>query len=188
MRKKIIAILVILMVLLSAQTVFATPSAISVATPVTPNPNVTIVNPVSGSTIYSDNLLVSVKVTGPLSIKVSVTQEFKVEDGVNISVSLEENEKLEKAQTANVTIGTTDAFTSTNNLSFHTKKVENVKPGVYKITVDTVDAEGDVLYTNSNLVEIKAKEENPANAAVVESQSSGTAQFLKNLLRAIFRD
>jgi len=177
MRKQFIAILVILMVFLSTSTVFATA-----------NQNVTIVNPVAGNTIYSNNLLVSVKLTAPLSIRVSVAQEFKVVEGVNTNVSLEEYQKTEKNQTASVAVGTAYSFTSTNNLSFYTRKVENVRPGVYTITVETIDSEGSVTHTNSNLVEIKAREDDPANLATVESHNSGTAQFLKNLLRAIFRD
>ena len=177
MRKYIIAVVVILMLLFSTSAVFATA-----------NPNVTIVNPVSESTIYSDNLLVSVKMTAPLSIRVSVSQEFKSVNGVNTSVSLEDYKKTESSEIESVAIGTADSFTSTNNLSFYTKKVENVKPGIYKITVETVDAEGNVIHTNASPLEIKAKEENPANLAPVESQNTGTAQFLKNILRAIFRD
>jgi uncharacterized membrane protein len=177
MRKHIIAILVILLVFFSTSAVFAAS-----------NPNVTIVNPVTGSTIYSDNLLVSVKITAPLSIRISVTQEFKVVNGVNTTVSLEDYLKAEPSQRTSEPVGTTDSFTSTNNLSFYTKKVDNVTPGVYKITVQTIDDENNVIHTNSSPVQIKAKAENPANSAAVESQNSGTAQFLKNILRAIFRD
>jgi predicted phage tail protein len=175
MRKHIIAVVVILMLLLSTQAVFATA-----------NPNVTIVNPVSESIVYSDNLLVSVKMTEPLTIRVSVTQEFKTVNGVNTTVSLEDYKKTESSQISSVAVGTTESFTSTNNLSFYTKRVENVKPGIYKIKVETIDAEDNVTHTNSNMVEIKAKEDNPANSATVESQNSGTAQFLKNILKAIF--
>ena len=152
------------------------------------NPNVTIVNPVSGKPIYSDNLLVSVKITAASTISVSVTQEFKVVNGENTTVNLEEYQKTEKSETASVLIGNTDNFTSVNNLSFYTKKVESVKPGIYKITVNTVDGENKTLFTNESIIEIKPKEENPADTAVLESQPSGAAQFLKNLLKIIFRE
>jgi len=152
------------------------------------NPNVTIVNPVSGKQIYSDNLLVSVKMTAASTIFVSVTQEFKIVNGENTTVSLEEYLKAEKSETSSVLIGNTDSFTSANNLSFYTKKVENVKPGIYRITVNTVDADNKILFTNDSTIEIKPKEENPADTAVIESQQSGAAQFLKNLLKIIFRE
>jgi len=152
------------------------------------NPNVTIVNPVSGKPIYSDNLLVSVKLTSAQTITVFVTQEFKVVNGENATVSLEDHQKIDKSESASVLIGSADSFTSVNNLSFYTKKVENVKPGLYKITVNTVDGENKILFTNESTIEIKPKEENPADTAVLETQQSGAAQFLKNLLKIIFRE
>ncbi|MCL1808338.1 MAG: hypothetical protein FWG42_01055 [Clostridiales bacterium] len=176
MRKFMIAAAFAAVLLLSAQAVFAAP-----------NPSVTIVNPVSGSTVYADSLLVSVKVTTAAAIKVSVTQEYKVVNGENTTISLEEYQKTDKSELASVAFGATESFTSTSSLSFYTKKVENVKPGIYKITVRTVDAEDKVLYTNSNPVEIKAKE-GQADPAALESQASGPAQFLKGLLKIIFNN
>jgi hypothetical protein len=38
------------------------------------------------------------------------------------------------------------------------------------------------------MIEIKPKEEKPEDTAVTESSQSGTAQFLKNLLKIIFRE
>ncbi|MCL1982085.1 MAG: hypothetical protein FWG53_03195 [Clostridiales bacterium] len=177
MRKYGAALAVVLSLLLSTQAVHAAP-----------NPNITIVNPVSGSTIYSDNLLVSVKIATASAIKVSVTQEYKVVNGENTTVTLEEYQKTDKSELASVAFGTTESFVSTNALSFYTKKVENVKPGVYKITVRTVDAEDKVIFTNSNPVEIKAKEESAGDSAAAESPASGPAQFLKGLLKIIFNN
>ena len=175
MRKYILALILILVVLMSA-------SFVSAAV----NPNVVIVNPVSGAVVSSDNLLISVKVTAPSTIKVSVTQEFKVVGGEKTTVSLEEYQKTDKSETASSEVGTTDSFTSVNNLSFYIKKVENLTPGVYTITVNTVDPDGKVLYTNSSPVEMKAKEDTPADSVSSESGQSGPAQFLKNLLKIIF--
>ena len=175
MRKFLPALVFVLVFLLCAPAAFAAA-----------NPNVVIVNPVSGATVSSDNLLVSVKLTAPATIKVSVTQEFKVVNGENTSVSLEEYQKTDKSETASSEIGTTDTFTSTNNLSFYIKKLENVTPGVYTITVATVDQDGKVLYTNSSPVEMKAKEDNSADSVSSDSSQSGPAQFLKNLLKIIF--
>ena len=178
MRRRLVALAIVICML------FCGTTAVFAAS----NPNVTIVNPVSGLIVYSDNLLVSVKITAASSITVSVTQEFKVVNGEKTTVSLEDYLKTDKSETAGDPIGTTDSFTSINNLSFYTKKVENVKPGIYKITVNTVDAEGKTLFTNESIIEIKSKEENPADAATLESPQSGAAQFLKNLLKIIFRE
>ena len=177
MRARIIAAVLTLAVLMCAPASFA-------AT----NPSVTIVNPVSGSVLYADSLLVSVKLTTPASISVAVTQEFKVEGGENTAVTLESYLKTDKSEIASVGVGEAESFTSTGNLSFYTKKIENLKPGVYKITVDTIGADGSALYTNSSPVEIKPKEENPVEPADAESRPSGPAQFLKNLLKIIFKE
>jgi hypothetical protein len=175
MRRFAIIVSLILVFLLSASAAFATP-----------NSNVTIVNPVSGQTIYAESLLVSVKVTAPMTVRVLVTQEFKVVGGENTTVSIEEYLRTESRETASVNVGQSESFTSTNNLSFYTKKVDSIKPGVYKITVSTIDAEGKVSFTNTSHVEIKPREENPAEITSEESQQSGPAQFLRGLLRIIF--
>lgn len=177
MRKRFIALILVFAFFISAPVAFAAS-----------NPHVTIVNPVSGSTVYSDNLLVSVKLTAPTSICVSVTQEFKIAGDENIYIKLEDYQNTEPGEIASVAVGDAESFTSANSLSFYTKKVENVTPGVYKITVDTVSTDGKVLFTNSNPVEIKPKEENPPEPPGVESQPSGPAQFLKNLLKIIFKE
>ena len=177
MRKCIIALILISAFFVSAAFSFAAS-----------NPYVTIVNPISGSTIYSDNLLVSVKITSPSSIKVAVTQEFRIVNGENAYVKLEDYLKTDASEIASVALGEAESFTSSNSLSFYTKKVENVTPGVYRITVDTIGEDGKILYTNSNPVEIKSKDDNPETPSGAESQVSGPAQFLKNLLKIIFKE
>jgi len=178
MKKSKIIILVLLIVFLSTQTVFATTQPA--------NPSITIVNPVSERTIFSDSLLVSVKMTAPISIRVSVTQEFKIVNDVNTSVSLEEFLNAEQSQRTGTVFGTPGNFTSTSNLSFYTKKVENIRPGVYMITVETLNDEGNATHTNTSIIEVRPAEENPANQVTVDTQNSAPAQFLRNLLRAIF--
>ena len=161
MRKFTIVLAFILILSMSAPAVYASPN--------TPNPNVIIVNPVSGSTVYSDHLLVSVKLTAPTSINVTVTQETVDQNAVTGSAII-----------------ITDKFTSTTNLSFYTRNVENVRPGNYVITVDTLNAEGRVVFKNSSPVEIKAKEDNPVEGEDTGPNQSGAANFLRSLLRIIF--
>jgi len=157
MRKFTLAVVFVLLLSLFAPSVFGAA-----------NPNVVIVNPVPGVMIYSDNLLISVKVTEPTTIKVKVNLETTNGDTPVITA-----------------IGAEETFTSTTNLSFYTRKIEIVKPGNYRVVVDTIDAGGSVIFTNSSLIEIRAKEDNPAENTATGSQS-GPAQFLKNLLKIIF--
>ena len=154
---------------------------------ITPNPNVTIVNPVSGSVVYSNNILVSVKMTAPVSINVFVEREFVITEDGNESVSITEHLETDSDRIYRVLFSEPNKITNANNLSFHTQLVENVEPGVYRITIETVNAQGDVTYVNSNLIEVRSVEANPINI-IADGQGSGTAQFLRNILRAIFGD
>ena len=180
MRKKLIALTVLAMVALNVSMVFAAE----------PNPHVTIVNPTSENTLYSDSLLVSVKLTQPVTIEVSAWQVWKVVNEVNEAITLEEyqrarlpDSRIEIAQTEFLKM---EPFTSANNLSFYTKKIENITPGVYVIQVDTLNAEGKVIHTDASVVSMKAKEENLVDPAASNATQSGPSQFLKNLLKSIF--
>ena len=181
-RTAIISVLMaVVMIFMSTAAVFATETQ-----GITPNSYVTIVNPVTGSIVYSENLLVSVKMTAPVTIRVSVTQEFVVINGEDRSLSLTEHLATASNQIRSVAVGTADDFTNVNNLSFFTRRVEDVTPGIYRITVETINQSGEVTHTNSSPVEVRAPETNAVNTAPTASTSSGTAQFLRNVLRAIF--
>lgn len=184
MRKGIALLVALLLMFVSTSVVFAAS-----------NPSVTTVNPISASTLYSDNLLISVKLTEPMTVKASVSQVYKVVNGTNAAITAEEYAEYLKAkaagtepktEVAKVSYVSLDSFTSTNNLSFYTKKLENVKPGIYDVNINTLGADGKAIYNNWSYVIIKAKEENPADPAVFENNQSGTAQILKNLLQNIF--
>ena len=179
--RKILSILVVfVLVVLQASAVFA----------VQQNPHVTIVNPADGHTLYADNLLVSVKLTQPATIEVSVLRLWKAVGGTNEPITLEEYQSAQSADSRVEIVRTEfakmDAFTSVNHLSFYTKRIENVTPGVYEILVGTLDAEGGVIGVNASVVDIKAKEENPVDATPSTAPQSGPSQFLKNLLKSIF--
>src|SRR5665647_3602960 len=89
MRKYIIAVLLIVMMLLSTVVSFAAS-----------DPTVTIVNPIASSTVYSTNLLISVKVTQPKTIRVTVTEEKKKINDNYYSTTIDEIQKSELAREA----------------------------------------------------------------------------------------
>src|SRR5665648_1086902 len=89
MRKYMIAVLLIVMMLLSTVVSFAASDS-----------TVTIVNPTAGSTIYSTNLLVSVKVAQPKTIRVKVTEEKKKINDNYYSTTIDEIQKAEQAREA----------------------------------------------------------------------------------------
>lgn len=182
MRKYLIAVMLIMMMLFSTAVSFAAADSA-----------VTIVNPTAGSTIYSTNLLISVKLTKPKTIKVTVTEEKKKVNDTLVSTTVDEIVKAELARSAgkpaadfvSVPLGDPEKYTSENNLSFYTKKYEKVTPGAFKIKVETISG-GQITNSSESLVMMKEKEVEATDAKIFNSSQSGATQFLQNLLKSIF--
>ena len=200
-RCKFIAIMLVVMMMFS--TVFASAAS---------DPAVTIVSPAVESVVNSDSLLISIKITKPETIKVSVFEEKQLVGEELKSVDVNNIETLEAATTATSSSVSVDGavtttsvtasgvttkfvseevmvpetFTSTNTLSFYTKQLNNVTPGLYKVKVDTIDAEGKVLYSTENLVVVKGVASEAEKTDLFENTQSGISQFLQNLLKSIF--
>lgn len=178
MRKLIVVLTVVLTLLCS--TVFASAAE---------DPNVVLVNPATNSIIYSNSLLISVKITQPKTIRVSVYEEKQIVNGtysaVNINTLTTSNGSIKNANLTPVVKMDPTEFNSKNNLSFYTKQIK-VTPGLYLIQIETMEG-GKVAYTNNRYVAVKEKTEE-AEAKVFETPQSGTMQFLQNLLKTIFGD
>jgi predicted Mrr-cat superfamily restriction endonuclease len=80
----------------------------------------------------------------------------------------------------------TVTFTSTGDLAFFTKKVENLGAGIYKIKIDTLDKDEKIIYSQDQIVFVKEKAAQPVKPSVFENSQPGTVSFLQNLLRSIF--
>jgi hypothetical protein len=182
MRKYMIAGLLVVM--------FMFTTAISFATT---DPAVTIVNPTINSTIYSTNLLISVKVTQPKVIRIKVTEEKKVINDNYYSTTIEEIQKADLAREAgkpaatfvSVPVEGSDTYVSQNYLNFYTKRIEKVMPGTYKIKVDTI-LNDKVVFSSESLVMMKEKPVEVADVKIFSTVQSGATQFLQNLLKSIF--
>lgn len=144
------------------------------------DPYVNIVNPSADTTVYSTNLLVSVKVTKQETITVEVAKE-----STSTVTSAGIDGAVETKTVKNYTnIAEKEKFTSTSNLSYYTKKFENVTPGTYRILVKTLDKDGNVVYSTSRNVKVAEKETTLTTTST--SNQSGTLTFLTNLLKTIF--
>lgn len=77
-------------------------------------------------------------------------------------------------------------YTCTGALGFYTKQIDNVKPGLYKIEVQTLNAAGEATETTDSFVAVKVK---PAaeKINIFETPQTGALQFLQTLLKNIFR-
>ncbi|MHC1723418.1 MAG: hypothetical protein AB9836_09465 [Aminipila sp.] len=151
-----------------------------------PDQDVTIVNPVSYSSITSSNLLISVKITAPKTIRVSAYEVKKTVGDVETSLG-ESDMKAILDGTFTGTIGYTpvlspENFTSTNKLSFYTKKLD-INPGLYLIKVETI-YQNRAVYSSRSYVTIKSK--SSAESKLFDSQSGTASAFLQNLIKAIF--
>ncbi len=175
MRKFIMVMTIVLLVLSSTFGVFAAG-----------DPNVVLVNPQANSTVYSNNLLISVKLTQPKTIQVSIYEEKQLVNGtygaVNVNTLTTTNGPIGNMNFYSTLI-TTVKHTSSNNLSFYTKQVNGLKPGLYRIEIKTLDSADKETNKSNSYVVVKEKAE---AERVFETPQSGTMQFLQNLLKNIF--
>lgn len=157
------------------------------------DPDVTIVNPVNASTATSSNLLISVKVEQTKSLRISASEIRKITGknpaGENITVPLVETdlkgivEGTIEANTLSYNNISSEVFNSDKKLSFYTKKLEKITPGIYVIKVDTV-AQEKVTHSSKAYVVVKNKPE--AESKMFETSQTGTAAFLQGLLKSVF--
>lgn len=77
-------------------------------------------------------------------------------------------------------------YTCTGTLGFYTKQIDNVKPGLYKIEVQTLNAAAEVTETTNNFVAVKVKPV-AEKVNIFETPQTGALQFLQTLLKNIFR-
>jgi len=176
LKKRNIALFVIMVLLCS--TIFAYAAS---------DPDITIVSP--AQTVYGDNLLVSVKMAAPKTMKVSVYEEKqKVGDTlVSIDPSEVDEKKIDSSKIYSVSIMMPETYTGTGNLQFYNKQLNEISPGLYKIKVETLNAAGEVAASNSMRVVVMSKESEAATgSAIFESGQPGAFQWVQNLLKSIF--
>lgn len=178
MRKLVIALIIMLSMLSSTVFSFAA---------LEPDPDVTLVNPVNNAIVYSNNLLISVKIQGQKSIRVQVYTEKQMVNGTLSAVNIESltlsNGAVNKKSFTESLYNTT-TYRSKNNLSFYTKQLNDLSPGLYKIKVDTLDSGEKPIYSMERYFVIKEKQEE--DTKIFDKPQSGTMQFLQNLLKNIF--
>ena len=163
-----------------------------------------IVSPAANSIVYTDSLLVSVKVTELKTVRVSVYAE-RVTSGdklVNADVSKFTEEDLQAAAAdpkyTVVLLGDPALYTNTVEIGFYTKQIA-VSPGLYKVKAETLETvmewpEGGtepvektiVTETKSSLVAVKVK---PAEekTEVFQNNSTGAVTFIRKILKGLFK-
>lgn len=159
--------------------------------------DITLVNPVANSATTSSNLLISVKLTAPKTVKVSayelrrsVANPSYVPGGKAPQYI---TQALGDSDMKAITDGKFDAkgisypnifvdnFSSNKKLSFYTKKLEKMSPGVYLVKVETI-ANGKSVYMTQSYVEVKEQQEDK----MFSSNSTGAGGFLQGLVKSVF--
>lgn len=175
MKKRVMTLIVIAIMLCS--TVFVSAAS---------DPAVSIVSP--AQTVYGENLLVSIKITAPRTIRVSVYEE-KQKVGNNltsINPSSVSKSKLNSKTIHSVPVISSEKFSGTDNLQFYNKQIKKATPGLYRIKVDTINASGAVIASSGTRVVVMPKSSGVTGSAIFETQQYGALQWVQNLLKSIF--
>lgn len=176
MKKRYIALLTAMVLLCSTIIAFAAS-----------DPTVTIVSP--AQTVYGDNLLVSVKMTAPKTIKVSVYEEKqKVGDTlVSIDPADLDEKDIDSKNIYSVSIMTPETYQGTGSLQFYNKQINEVSPGLYRIKVETLNASGEATASSSARIVVMPKDsEITSGSAIFKTEQSGALHWVQNLLKSIF--
>lgn len=185
---KRITSLIVVLVLLSASFVFAGAAS--------------IVSPTADSIIYTDSLLVSVKVTEQKTVRISVYEEKTTTEDKSVSVDVSkftaEDVKNAAGKYTDVLIGEASEYTNTGEIGFYTKQM-SVTPGLYKVKAETLETvmewpEGAtepvskviVTETVSSYVAVLKKPEE-TKTQVFQNTSTGAVTFIRKILKGLFK-
>lgn len=184
MKKRAFLILVLVLSMLCS-TIFVSAAS---------DPAVTIVNPEDQVAVYSDSLLISVKVTQPKTVQISISEKKQqigdslVSFDVNKLVSQTAQVSTDALRNAkSVDVCPAEKFTCSNNLSFFTKKVSDLSPGVYEVKVKTLNGAGQVTYSSTSMVALMGKQSAEDQANIIDKKENGAIKFFKDLFNSIFK-
>lgn len=150
-----------------------------------------VVSPVANSVVYADSILVSVKVTEKVTIKVTVFEEKSKDSAGNListdvsKMTTKDLEGLDLSKYSDSVYMSAVTYTNEGEIGFYTKQLSNVKPGLYRVKVETLNDKGEAVSTVSSLVAVNQKVEKQEQNIF---QNKTTAlQFLQNLIKKVFK-
>ena len=135
---------------------------------------------VNVTNINSEDLALIAKGPAP-----SVTGEVAATEAVASAVATLSDGTAVKSYVP-VVLSEATTYTCTGQLGFYTKQIDNVKPGLYKIQVETLSATAEVTEIVSNFVAVKVKPV-VVKVNIFETPQTGALQFLQTLLKNLFR-
>ena len=155
-RKALIALAVIFCLVFSSVPAFA-------ATSLAKDPYITVVSPTKNAVMKTGSVLVSVKMTAPRTIRMSFYEETK------------SARRLIK----------TEKFSSSRSLSYYTRQLTGLDPGVYCVNISTLNSAGRAIYASEIYVKVQKRTSDSVKVDVFNSQNSSSsfwATLLKKLL------
>lgn len=141
------------------------------------NEQLTSVNVVNMS---SEDLAVIAQGPPPAITGEATATEVEVATVASLSANISAKQYI------SVALAEPTTYTCTGMLGFYTKQIDNVKPGLYKIEVQTLNAAGEATETTNSFVAVKVKPV-AEKINIFETPQTGALQFLQTLLKNIFR-
>lgn len=154
---------------------------------------VSVVSPVPNSVVYSDSILVSVKVNEKATIKVTVFEEKSKDTAGNLvstDVSKMTSKDLEGLDLSKYTDSVYSAavtYTNEGEIGFYTKQLSSVKPGLYRVQVDTLNEKEESVATVSSLVAVNQKKEEKQEQNIFQNQRTTALQYVHNLIKRLLK-
>ena len=108
------------------------------------DPYITIVSPTQDAVMKNGKVLVSVKMTAPRTIKMSLYKES------NSSHTLIKSEK----------------YSSSKSLSYYTRQLTGLTPGVYCINISTLNSAGHAIYASEIYVKVQKQSSSTVTAGI----------------------
>ncbi len=155
-RKVFIALAVVVCLIFNTLPTFA-------ATSLSKDPNIVVVSPTKNAVMKTGTVLVSVKMTAPRTIRMSFYEETKSSRKVI---------KQEK-------------FSSSKSLSYYTRQLTGLDPGVYCVNISTLNSAGNAIYASEIYVKVQKNTSDTVKVDVFNSQNTSNsfwATLLKKLL------
>lgn len=154
-RRLFIILTVVLCMLASAIPTFA-------ASGLSDDPNVIVVSPTKNAVMTSGKVLVSVKMTAPRNIVMSLYQV------TNDSKTLVKSE----------------SYSSSKNLSYYTRQLTGLSQGVYCVDISTINSAGKAIYRSEIYIKVTNKTSDSVKVDVFNSQTSSSS-FWSTLLKKL---
>lgn len=126
------------------------------------DPALTIISPTKNAVMQTGKVLISVKMNAPRTIKMSF-YEVKNSDSK--------------------TLVTSETYSSDKNLSYYTRQMTSLDPGVYCINVSTL-SNGKAIYSSELYIKVEKKTADTVKVDVFNSRNT-TSSFWSALLKKL---